>query len=136
MQPAYDLKPTTSYKSEVAIVNSNVQKREVSGSERTVVTGSGEAEIVWPVSTGVADVYSITVKYNNPLEQDMTGTLQLFDISGVKMVEAQAVFKFTRPGKWNYITINTGSMINAGHYKVRLVTKDAKGLIVSNIDIQ
>lgn len=136
MQPAYDLKPTASYKSDVAIINNNVQMQEISGSERTVVTGSGEAEIVWPVSTGVADVYSITVKYNNPLEQDMTGTIQLFDVSGVKMVEAPAVFKFTRPGKWNYITINTGSMINAGHYKVRLVTKNAKGLIVSNIDIQ
>ncbi|GAB3417045.1 hypothetical protein GCM10027516_10470 [Niabella aquatica] len=136
MQPAYDLKPTTSYKSGIAIINNHVQKQEVSGSERTVVTGSGEAEIVWPVSTGVADVYSITVKYNNPLEQDMTGAIQLFDVSGVKMIEAPAAFKFTRPGKWNYITIHTGNMINAGHYKVRLVTKNAKGLIVSNIDIQ
>jgi hypothetical protein len=52
------------------------------------------------------------------------------------MVDEKVLFKQTRPGKWNYTTINTGSMINAGNYKVKLVTKNAKGLIVSNIDIQ
>ncbi|MCH5720303.1 malectin domain-containing carbohydrate-binding protein [Niabella hibiscisoli] len=136
MQPAYDLKPTTSYKANVAATNNNVAKEVVSGGERTVVKNNDSAEITWPIATGVADVYSITVKYNSPAEQDITGSLQLFDVSSNKMVDEAVVFKTTRPGKWNYITINTGSMINAGSYKVKLITKNANGLVVSNIDIQ
>lgn len=136
MQPAYDLKPTTSYKAAVAVVNNNVSKEVVAGSERTVVKNNDQAEIIWPIATGVADVYSITIKYNSLLEQDITGSLQLFDVGNNKMVEEPVVFKTARPGKWNYITINTGSMINAGNYKVKLITRNANGLIVSNIDIQ
>ncbi len=136
MQPAYDLKPTTSYKADVAVLNSSVVKQVVAGGERTVVKNNEPAEITWPIATGVADVYSITVKYNSPLEQDVTGTLQLFDVGNNKMVDEAVVFKTTRPGKWNYITINTGGMINAGSYKVKLITRNANGLIVSNIDIQ
>lgn len=136
MQPAYDLKPTTSYKADVAVLNSSVVKQVVAGGERTVVKNNESAEITWPIATGVADVYSITVKYNSPLEQDLTGTLQLFDVGNNKMVDEAVVFKTTRPGKWNYITINTGGMINAGSYKVKLITRNANGLVVSNIDIQ
>ncbi len=136
MQPAYDLKPTTSYKADVAVFNNNVAKEVVAGGARTVVKNNEAAEITWPIVTGVADVYSITVKYNYPLEQDATGSLQLFDVGNNKMADEAVVFKTTRQGKWNYITINTGSMINAGNYKVKLVTRNANGLVVSNIDIQ
>ncbi|MGN7788106.1 malectin domain-containing carbohydrate-binding protein [Niabella sp. 22666] len=136
MQPAYDLKPTTSYKADVAVVNHNVDKELIAGGERTVVKNNDHAEITWPITTGVADVYSITIKYNSPLEQDVTGTIQLFDVGNNKMADEPVVFKTTRPGKWSYITMNTGSMINAGNYKVKLITRNANGLIVSNIDIQ
>ncbi|MCH5598769.1 malectin domain-containing carbohydrate-binding protein [Niabella ginsengisoli] len=136
MQPAYDLKPTTSYKSDVAIFNKSVEKKIISNNERTVIKNDDNAEIVWPIETGVADVYSITVKYNSPLEKDIDAMLQLFDVSNKKLVEEPVQFKFTKTGKWNYVNINTGSMINAGSYKVKLVTKNAEGLIISNIDVQ
>ncbi|MFT4095082.1 MAG: malectin domain-containing carbohydrate-binding protein [Niabella sp.] len=136
MQPAYDLKPTTSYKSDVAVLSAGVAKELVTGSERTVVKTNDQVSISWPVTTGVADVYSITVKYNNPLQTDRTGSVQLYDTRNNRMLEAPVTFKLTGAGKWNYATVNTGSMINAGHYQVRLLTKNADGLIISGIDIQ
>ncbi|WP_428400448.1 malectin domain-containing carbohydrate-binding protein [Niabella insulamsoli] len=136
MQPAYDLKPTTSYKSDVAQVNENVSKKIYSGNERTIVTGDGTAMITWPVETGVADVYAITVKYYSPFKNTFEGKLQLIDANKKSLVNENVAFKWTKEGKWNYITINTGTMINAGNYQLQLTTSEAKGLIVSNVDIQ
>jgi beta-galactosidase len=136
MQPAYDLKAVTSYKSDVVIVSSNVDKKIVLNNERTVVASDDEATINWPVTTGVADIYSITIKYNSTSEKDILGNVQLLDVTGNVMVEQNIRFKVTKEAKWNTITFNTGSMINAGHYNVILKVKNGKGLLVSNIDIQ
>lgn len=136
MQPAYDLKPVTSYKSDVAIISDNVEKKIILNNERTVITTDGEATISWQITTGVADIYSITIKYNSASEKGILGNVQVLDVSGNTMVEESTRFKFTKEGKWNTITFNTGSMINAGHYNVILKVKNGKGLIVSNIDIQ
>lgn len=136
MQPAYDLKPTISYKADIATVNSSVVKEVVAGAARTVVKHNDQAVITWPVATGVADMYSISIKYNSPLEQDITASVQLLDASDNVMANEVILFKYTRPGKWNYVTVNTGGMINAGNYRVTLLLKNAKGLVVSNIDIQ
>lgn len=136
MQPAYDLKPVTSYKSDVAIVSGNVEKKIILNNERTVVTSDNEATINWPVTTGVADIYSITIKYNSASEKEIFGNVQVLDMAGNTMVEDNTLFKFTKEGKWNTITFNTGSMINAGHYNVILKVNNGKGLIISNIDIQ
>jgi beta-galactosidase len=42
----------------------------------------------------------------------------------------------TKTGKWNYLTTNTGSMINAGSYRVALIPTSAKGLYVDGLDVQ
>ena len=52
------------------------------------------------------------------------------------MLEEPVSFTFTRPDKWNQFTINTGNMINAGNYIVRLIIENAEGLAISGIEIQ
>lgn len=136
MQPAYDLKPVTSYKADVAIMSSGVAKEMIANSNRSIVKINGTAQIEWPVKTGVADIYSLSVKYYWPFEKDVNGLLELIDAGGNMLVSEEISLKFTREGKWNLATINTASMINAGQYTVRLKLKDAKDLVVSNVDIQ
>lgn len=58
------------------------------------------------------------------------------DAGNSRMVEQRIPLKFTRSGKWNLAAVATGSMINAGHDTVRRLLKNAKGLVVSGIDIQ
>jgi hypothetical protein len=84
----------------------------------------------------VADIYSITVKYNWPLEKELKGKLQLIGTGNTMMLEEDVNFTFTRPGKWNQFMMNTGNMINAGNYTVKLIVEDAEGLAVSGIEIQ
>jgi beta-galactosidase len=52
------------------------------------------------------------------------------------MLNESVQFNFTNPGKWNQFTLNTGNMINAGNYTVKLEIKNAEGLAISGIDIQ
>jgi hypothetical protein len=136
MQPAYDLKPVTSYRTNVAIVSGGVQKEMLASRECAVVKSSLAVNIQWPVQTGVADIYSITVKYFYPSEKIVKGRLQLTGAGGTMMPDVPVNFTFTRSGKWNQFTVNTGNMINAGNYTVKLVVEDAEGLAVSGIEIQ
>jgi beta-galactosidase len=45
-------------------------------------------------------------------------------------------FTLTRAGKWNQLTFNTGGMINAGSYTIKLILENAAGVAVSGIEIQ
>ena len=92
--------------------------------------------IDFPIQTGVADIYSITLKYYYGKEKPVKGKLQLIGTGNTMMLEEDVQFTFTNTGKWNQFTINTGSMINAGNYTVRLNIGGAEGLAISGIDIQ
>jgi len=136
MQPAYDLKPITSYRTNVAIIDEGVVKDSVNGRLCTVIKSNATTTIQWPVQTGVGDIYSITMKYYYPKKQTVKGRLQLFDAGGNRMMDEAVQFTFTREGKWNQFTVNTGSQINAGNYIVKLVAEKGTELAVSGIEIQ
>ena len=136
MQPAYDLKPVTPYRTNVAIIGEGVVKDSVNGRRCAVIKSNAATTIQWPVQTGVGDIYSITMKYYYPNEQIVKGRLQLFDAGGNRMIDEAVQFTFTRVGKWNQFTVNTGSQINAGNYVVKLVTENGTELAISGIEIQ
>ena len=136
MQPAYDLKPITQYKTNVIKLSDEVVKDSVNGRYCAVVNTNNEVTIDYPIQTGVADIYSITMKYFYSKQKPVEGKLQLIAAGGTMMRNETVHFNFTNPGKWNQFTINTGNMINAGNYIVRLVINDAEGLAISGIDIQ
>ena len=136
MQPAYDLKPITQYRANVVKVSNGILKENFSGRECIVVKANGAAIIDYPIQTGVADIYSITMKYFYGKQVTIQGKLQLIDAGGTMMHEEEVQFNFTQAGKWNQFTINTGNMINAGNYIVRLIINNAEGLAISSVDIQ
>ncbi len=136
MQPAFDLKPITSYRTNVAVVGEGITKEQFAGRECAVIKSNNKAIVEWPVQTGVADIYSITMKYFYGKELPVKGKLQLIGAGKTMMMEEAVNFTFTRDGKWNQFTINTGNMINAGNYTVKLIIENAEGLAISGIEVQ
>ena len=136
MQPAYDLKPIIQYKTNVANLGKGVTKENFAGRDCAVIKTNEAVNIEYPIQTGVADVYSITVKYYYAKEKPVKGKLQLIGAGNTMMLDEAVQFTFTNTGKWNQFTINTINMINAGNYTVRLVIENAEGLAISGIDIQ
>ncbi len=136
IQPAFDLKPITAYRTNVAIPGEGVVKEQFAGRECAVVKSNDKVTIQWPVQTGVGDIYSITMKYYYGKTGSIKAKLQLIGAGNSMMMEEPVNFTFTREGKWNQFTINTGSMINAGNYTVKLIVENARDLAISGIEVQ
>lgn len=136
MQPAYDLKPITPYRTNVAQISEGVKKDSLNGRLCCIISDNKPSTIEWPVQTGVGDIYSITLKYYYSESQPLKARLQLFDAGGNRMMDDEVQFTFTREGKWNQFTVNTGTQINAGNYTVKLIVEGGNKLAVSGIEIQ
>ncbi len=135
IQPAYDLKPVVAYRPAQATIKGDAAKTNVHTKD-AVTFQSNNASVEWSITTGVADVYSITVRYANEIGKDLKAMLQLFQADGTLMKEELITFTQSKAGKWNYAVTNTGSMINAGNYIINIKAIDAAGLSVSALDIQ
>ncbi|MNI36923.1 hypothetical protein D3C73_909910 [compost metagenome] len=137
LQPAYDLKSTTTYKAtDAALKGSNIAKEELMGKERVTFKANTDAVLTWHIAVGVADTYSLTIKYHNPFEQVLKAKLEFLSADGTLMKTEQVAFAPTKAGKWNYYSTNTGSMINAGAYQLRIVVTETKGLSIDALDVQ
>jgi hypothetical protein len=138
MEPAYDLKPVTSYKAIAAqFKGPGISKGQVDGKERVIFTkASAQNVLEWNMTVGVADIYSLTITYNNPHQQVINGKLEFFAADGTLMKTEEVEFTPTRAGKSNYINSSTGSMVNAGNYKVRLTSAKAQNISINALDVQ
>ncbi|RTQ51650.1 DUF4982 domain-containing protein [Hymenobacter gummosus] len=137
IEPAYDLKATTGYKPATARLSGPGLTREtVNGKESVTFKEASGAALEWTIQTGVADVYSLTVRYANPVGRPLTGKLTVSAADGTLLREETVELVPSKPGKWNYLASSTGTMINAGSYRIRLTATDAAGLSVSGLDVQ
>jgi hypothetical protein len=112
-------------------------KGKVDGKDRVIFNKASVDNVLeWNFNIGAADIYSFTISYNNPADKPMQGILQFFSADGKLIKEEKLVFISTRPGKSNYINSSSGSMINAGNYKIKLSSKEAEGLSINALDVQ
>jgi beta-galactosidase len=137
LAPAYDLKTVTSYKATAAtFTGQHILKEEFLGKERVNLKTASTDQLTFNISVGVADTYSLTLKYHNPHTKDLKGKMEFFAGDGTLMRTEEIVFSQTKTGKWNYLTTSTGTMVNAGHYKVSISLLDGNGLYIDQLDVQ
>ena len=138
LQPAYDLKKVISYKAiDADFKGVGLAKEELFGKERAVFKKASGSTIEWTINTGVADTYSLTVKYHNPFQRELKAQIEIVAADGTLMKKAETIiFAPTKDGKWNYLSTNTGTMINAGTYKVRVTAIDAESVSIDALDVQ
>jgi hypothetical protein len=116
LEPAYDSKPVTTYKA---------------GNARV----AGDT-LEWDIAVGVADTYSLTIKYRYLSAVTGAGMLEIRMENGTLIKKEPVTFSATPATKWNYLNSSTGTMINAGHYKVRLIATRQEGFRVDEIQVQ
>jgi len=138
IEPAYDLKKITSYKAASARFTGNgISIQKVDGKDRVLMQKGGRENFVeFSMEVGVADIYSLTLSYNNPSTEIFTGKMLFRSADGTLMKEETLSFTPTREGKNNYIITNTGSMINAGSYKVQVYLNSDARLLLNALDVQ
>lgn len=137
LEPAYDLKTVTSYKaSDASLKGDGLVKEELLGKPRVTFKENGANVLEFKIGTGVADVYSLTIKYRNPFEHSLKAKVEFLSADGTLMKTEIAEFTPTKEGKWNYFNTTTGSMVNAGSYLVRIIATESKGLTIDALDVQ
>ncbi|WP_245706142.1 malectin domain-containing carbohydrate-binding protein [Catalinimonas alkaloidigena] len=137
IDPPYDLKESTQYKAfEAELIGEGISKKIFSDNERAIYNRASGDTLAWHINVGVADIYSLEVKYHNPHEATGTGRLEVRSADGSLMKAEDVEFTETRPGKWNYINTTTGSMINAGDYTVLLISTTAAGVLVDALSVK
>jgi len=138
IEPAYDLKPITTYKAIHANWSGKfVNKGLVDGKERIIFEKPAtDNQLIFTMKTGVADVYSLTLSYNNPLDKHIKGILVLQQMDGTILKREAIEFTPTKKGKSNYIVTNTGSMINAGTYHLIVTAQDGENLSFNSLEVQ
>jgi hypothetical protein len=112
LEPAYDSRQVTAYKT----VNARV---------------SGDTT-EWDIAVGVGDTYSLTVKYRYLPAEVGLGKLEVRMEDGLLIKEEQVKLLPTAANKWSLFTTSTGTMINAGHYRVRLIAP----VLVGELQVQ
>ena len=137
IEPAYDLKPVTGYKPATArLTGPGLVKELVNTKESITFREAGSGAVEWLVSVGVADTYSLTFRYANPLARPLAGQFTVAAADGTVLRTEPVELLPSKPGKWNYLATSTGTMINAGSYRVKLSGTDAAGLSVSGLEVQ
>ncbi len=138
MQPAFDLKTVSTYKAiDANRIGQGIVQEELMGRDRITFKKPTGDVLEWNMVVGVADTYSLTVKYHNPFERSLKGKIEVLTLDGTVLKSAEPIeFKQTRKGKWNYFNTTTGTMINAGTYRVRLIAEDVEGLSIDALDVQ
>ena len=137
LEPAYDLKSITNYKATDAFLKgTGLAKQDLMGRARVVFTSNENSFLEFKIATGVADIYSLTLKYHNPFNENLKAKLEFLSADGTLMKTENLELTPTKEGKWNYVNTNTGSMINAGSYLVRIIAAETKGLYIDALDVQ
>jgi len=137
LEPAYDLKTVSTYKAtDATLRGTSIVKQSLMDKERVIFKENAGGILDWTIGVGVADTYSLTIKYHNPFDYPLKATMVFKSADGTLMKTEQVEFAPTKTGKWNYFNTNTGSMINAGGYKVQLIATQAKGLAIDALDVQ
>jgi beta-galactosidase len=137
LQPAFDLKSVTGYKMPQAVIKGDgVERQTINNRDAVLFTKPVGGQVTFTIDIGVADMYSLTFRYNNPASKPCKATWQLIAADGTLMKTEAMELTNTREGKWNYFTTTSGTMINAGKYTVRITAEDAQGVAVGGLDVQ
>jgi len=127
MQPPFDQKPEFTYGASSAEFNNWAHKTIRDHKDCLIYNGkfsgslkADSAFCSWNILTGVADFHSFQVKYAYEGTDSLPATLQLLAADGKQMGSTRVWLTHTGDHKWNSTYLVTPTMINAGHYTLRI----------------
>jgi hypothetical protein len=137
MDPAYDLKPAVDYKIEKAFfAGEGIKRDSVNGKKCITFIRQGTDTLGWNFSVGVADIYTLQLRYVNETMKPLQVWMKISSSDGSILKEELLTFNPYIKGKWGILHTSTGTSINAGNYKLVLYTKDADLLSLGSLEVQ
>ena len=91
--------------------------------------------ITWTIHVGVGDTYGLRFRYQNTTNQDMVAVISVISEEGTVLYKGTVYFSPSQH-EWDKVTTTTGTSMNAGTYKIRLIIPAARGLMIDNLKVQ
>lgn len=123
LDDARDLRPSVSYPAKEAR-NIGHGKVEQKWKKESRIVGE-HAAIEWTFQTGLASKYGLEIRYSNPSKRQVKTKLTIESIDGRPMSEQHITFD-PSGDRWRSFRTDTGSIINAGTYRLRITLEEGK----------
>lgn len=121
LDAARDLRPSVTYQAAKAENVGNGQAEEKWNKPARIVDGASDA-IVWTFQVGLASKYGLEIRYSNPSDRTIHAELSIESLDGRPMSSADLEFD-PSGDRWRSLRTDTGSIINAGTYKLSIKLK-------------
>ncbi|PTN09554.1 malectin domain-containing carbohydrate-binding protein [Mangrovibacterium marinum] len=122
LDAARDLRPSVTYQAAEAENVGNGQAEEKWNKAARRVEGTGDA-IVWTFQVGLASKYGLEIRYSNPSDRAIHAELSIESLDGRPMSSVDLEFD-PSGDRWRSLRTDTGSIINAGTYKLSIKLKE------------
>ncbi|WP_255486798.1 malectin domain-containing carbohydrate-binding protein [Mucilaginibacter sp. SP1R1] len=137
LEPATDLRKIISYKPESAEVQGSGVIRDTLNGKKVIRFEKGATgSVLFPIAPGVADLYTLRIKYYNQTANVLKAKMRLLAADGTVMKEEDLSFKPVPKNKSGTVSVTTGTSINAGNYRLVLTGTGANDLYISGIEMQ
>ena len=137
LEDAFDLRPLVKYEAEDAnLIGADLKTDTLSGKIYVKYTKPTDETIAWTINIGVAGKYSLKFRYINATENVIPMNISITDANGILLNNEIIEFSGTTADKWQSLTTTTGTMINAGTYKVKLSSTGKEGLSIDVLEVQ
>lgn len=137
LAPAFDLKSAVNYPAVQQFERSSGTIKQLLMGKERLTFSKEEGFIDFQIKVGVADTYSLTLKYHHQGDRTIKAGISVVALDGTVMKKKEeAELTPSKTGKWSYFSTNTGTMINAGTYLIRIKVTDAKGLSIDGLEVQ
>ncbi len=129
-------RPDVRIEAEAAKLEGPVTKGKVFKDKDCIaIEQSGKVAVEFPVSPGLANVYMMRFRYINLSDKTLPIKIKLISEDG-KILRDDIMLFPPFSEKWRVLSTTTDVFINAGNYRVRLESEDAKGLWLDSMDFQ
>jgi hypothetical protein len=133
---ASEFRPKITYEAENAYLNGNNFIKDIFKDKKFIkIPETPDTYIEWEISVGIGDTYSILFKYLNNTDSIIPMNLIINDDQGRIIKKETLEFK-PKKEAWNILKTNTGTSINAGKYKLKLVSMGKGSIGIDAIEVQ
>ncbi len=133
LDDARDLRPSVTY--QAADARNVGEGRAESKWNREARMVEYDAAIEWTFQTGLASKYGLEIRYSNPSDEDVKTKLTIESVDGRPMSEQEIIFE-PSGDRWRSYRTDTGSIINAGTYRLTLSLQSEKPMWFQFLRVQ
>jgi hypothetical protein len=137
-QPPSPVRPSVTYEAEDADLKGPKFGNTVNGfggKGYATFTNSVSDTIEWIITVGVGDIYGLRFKYINSTNNEIPAKISIIADDG-NILNNGTVYFSPSSKEWDKVNTTTGTSINAGRYRIRLVAFKGAGLMIDNLKVQ